>query len=124
MVPSRTPLPLALLALSIERKVLSVKDVAGIIIESKRGQILERWKGRVLDMYPEETRQFLRSEGDRFLNPIGFALSEALVRVVDGLASGLSREALEPVLTDVIKIYAVQDVPASSALTFLFLLKR
>ncbi len=100
-----------------------MKDMADLI-KSKRGQILERWREAVFDTYPEETRRFLRGEADRFRNPIGFTVSEAITKTLDVLASGLSREALEPALTDVIKIYAVQDAPASSALAFLFVLKR
>jgi hypothetical protein len=95
-----------------------------VLLESKKGQILERWKELVLSIYPGETRRFLDGSPDRFGNPAGFIITETLEKIVDGLAGDLSPEALEPVLTDMIKVFAVQDLPASRVLKFLFYLKR
>ena len=86
-------------------------------------EILERWLDEVFNGYPEETAKFLRSNPDRFANPVGAGLREGLAEILDGVLSGVEPEELEAALDRVIRVRAVQDFDPSVAVGFVFDLK-
>lgn len=87
-------------------------------------QIAEQWFLRVIEAYPEQTAQFMRTQPDPFRNPVGATFRHALpvlVRQVLGEADG---PAVHAALDSVIRIRAVQDIGAREAVGFVFLLKN
>jgi hypothetical protein len=95
------------------------------LLDAKRSAILERWFNLILESYPAETVRFLRSQKDRFANPVGHAVSTGLEGIFDELRSGgLDRDKLSPFLDRIIRIRAIQDFSPSQALAFVFLLKN
>ena len=92
-------------------------------VAAHRGAILERWIGEVIEGYPEETAEFLRSQSDRFANPVGARLREGLTQLLDGLLEGVEPTELESALDHVIRIRAVQQFSPSIAVGFVFDLK-
>jgi hypothetical protein len=89
-----------------------------------RGDIVRRWFERVLETYPESTTGFLSKEKDPFRNPVGHTLQKGLSDLFDGLTQRTDVQVLAPVVDDIVKVRAVQDLTAGQALAFPFLLKR
>ena len=55
------------------------------LLSARRTAIVDRWLERILATYPPETARFLRSESDRFANPVGQTLRDAIPPLVDAL---------------------------------------
>ena len=92
-------------------------------IEEHRGEILRRWIEGVIDDYPEETGKFLRTQSDRFANPVGAGLREGLTELLDGVLRGVEADELTSALDRVIRVRAVQEFSPSAAVGFVFDLK-
>ena len=93
-------------------------------IAAHRDAILERWIEHVIEGYPEETAEFLRSKSDRFANPVGARFREGLEQLLDGVIEGVEPAELESALDHVVRIRAVQQFSPSDAVGFVFDLKR
>jgi len=92
-------------------------------IEEHRDEILGRWIEGVIDHYPEETGKFLRTQSDRFANPVGASLREGLTELLDGVFRGADPDELTSALDRVIRVRAVQEFSPSAAVGFVFDLK-
>jgi len=92
-------------------------------IAEHRDEILGRWIDGVIEGYPEETAKFLRSQSDRFANPVGASLREGLAELLDGVISGVEPDELSSALDEVIRVRAVQEFAPSAAVGFVFDLK-
>ena len=90
----------------------------------RKTAILNKWFDLTIETYPEETARFLKNKKNRFANPVGYILSQEIEPVLDGLFKGVDLETLRPFLENIIRIRAVQDLSASQALAFIFLLKQ
>jgi len=93
-------------------------------ISEHRDEILERWIERVIEGYPEETANFLRSKSDRFANPVGAGLREGLAELLDGFLRGDEPGELTSALDLVIRVRAVQEFAPSAAVSFVLDLKN
>jgi hypothetical protein len=91
-------------------------------VQSKE-TIAELWLRRVLRSYPSQSEEFLASECDPFRNPAGNTIRRALGVLLDELLRGMDRTPVTGALDSIMQIRAVQDLPASRALEFLFQLK-
>lgn len=85
--------------------------------------IAELWLRRVLSSYPGQSAEFLATERDPFRNPVGSTIRRALGILLDELLLGMDRGRLDAALDSVVQIRAIQDLPASRAVEFLFQLK-
>ena len=94
------------------------------VLRERRAAILDRWYRLGMEVYPEDGSRFLLGEKDRFQNPVGATTSRALGELIDGLLARRSPEELKPALDAIVRIRAVQEIPASRAMGFVFLLKR
>ena len=93
-------------------------------IAERRDEILERWVEDIIEGYPEETAEFLRSKKDRFANPVGASLREGLAELLDGVLGGVNPDNLSSALDRVIRVRAVQEFAPSAAVSFVFGLKN
>ena len=87
-------------------------------LTAKKAAILRKWADAVFDTYPGDTAAFLRSEKDRFANPVGYATTISLDKILDGLLTGSDIHALSAYIEDIIKIRAVQDFSPPQAASF------
>jgi hypothetical protein len=94
------------------------------LLHDKRSAILGRWKELTLQVYAEESARFIKSEKDRFNNPVGQAINSGLETLYDGLTGGRPAEEMEQALDGIVRIRAVQDLSPAEAVGFVFLLKR
>lgn len=97
-------------------------ELQGLLQEHK-GVIADTWYNATLQMYPPEAARFLRNGKNPFANPVGASLLKAVGAVVDGLAEQKTVEEIAPSLDEALKIRAIQGMPASTAVGFVFALK-
>jgi len=93
------------------------------LLLEKKAALLDRWFNCILESYPSEVSRFFKKEVDRFQNPVAYQIAGGMEGVYDSLVEGNSREKIQPFLDEIIRIWAVQEVPPSKALSFFILLK-
>ncbi|MBI5639959.1 MAG: RsbRD N-terminal domain-containing protein [Nitrospirae bacterium] len=94
------------------------------LLSEKRSAILSRWYDTILETYPAETAVYLRSQENRFANPVGHSITHGIEAIFDDLMRGLDVERVSPFLDTIIRIRAVQDMTPSQAVSFIFSLKK
>lgn len=94
------------------------------LLSRKRSAILKRWCNAILETYPSDTAHFLRSQKNRFTNPVGQTIAEETERVFDDLLRGAEASEASLFLDNIIRIRAVQEFSPSQALSFIFDLKK
>ncbi|MDI6814817.1 MAG: RsbRD N-terminal domain-containing protein, partial [Dehalococcoidales bacterium] len=77
-----------------------------------------------MNTYPSDTSRFLKQEKDRFLNPVGYTISQEIGAVYEELLQGMDFGKLSASLDNIIRIRSVQDFSPSQAIAFIFLLKK
>ena len=94
------------------------------IISTRREQAIQKWTEAVFAMYPFETTGFIRTQTDRFANPVGYATRAAAAAIYDA-ATGQDVEISEvqDAVADLIRIRAVQDLQPEQAVGVIFLFK-
>lgn len=85
---------------------------------------MERWFQLILETYPADTSRFLKQEKDRFINPVGYTISQEIEALYDELLQEMNPDKLAACLDNIIRIRAVQDFPPSQTIAFIFLLKK
>jgi hypothetical protein len=93
------------------------------LLRDGRTGIVRRWKELILGTQSEESARFIRGEKDRFHNPVGHALDLCLPRLLDALVEGPAPAEMAEPLDGLVRLRAVQDLPASAAVAFVFSLK-
>jgi len=94
------------------------------VLAAHRDAILARWQEMVFGSYPAEAARFFRSEKDAFRNPVGSSLLRCTRTIYDGVALGEEMGPVLEALESVVRLRAVQEFSASSAVGFVFWLKR
>ena len=85
---------------------------------------MERWFQLILETYPADTSRFLKQQKDRFINPVGYTISQEIEALYDELLQEMNSDKLAACLDNIIRIRAVQDFPPSQTIAFIFLLKK
>jgi len=93
------------------------------LLAAKRTRIIKRWRELTLAAYPDDAQRFLKNEKNRFANPVGRTISEAIAVLYDELLKGEGSESVSSALDRIIRIRAVQDLKPSQAIGFIFQLK-
>jgi hypothetical protein len=94
------------------------------LLSQKKSIIGQRWLHLLCDSYPPETSVFLKKEKNRFDNPMGSSLAQGIQGLLEALLQGMDPDRLRSSLDEVIRIRAIQDIPPSQAMAFIFLLKK
>ncbi len=94
------------------------------LLEENKSSIVKKWVHATFESYPSDSSNFFLKQQDRFLNPVGHTISEGIRGIFTELVENAEPEKFYPILTDIIKIKAVQDFTPSQAVSFLFLLKN
>jgi len=96
------------------------------ILPEKRSAILEGWFEKTMETYPSESAGFLGKKNKQFSNPVGYTIAQGLEGLFDALAreEEFDPDSITPVLDDIMRIRALQGLPPSQELAFLFHLKR
>ena len=94
------------------------------ILEQKKALVLKKWFERIVQTYPADTSNFLKTQKDPFANPVGGTFSRGLDALLDLLVKGWDTETVASFLDPMIRIRAVQDFSPSQAVAFIFSLKQ
>ena len=84
------------------------------------------WNGgeKVLfDSYVPETARFLKSQKDRFANPIAYQLTRGLTGILEVILLDQETDQAKAQLDEVLRLKALQDASPSRAMAFIFVLK-
>jgi len=93
------------------------------ILLSKKALVLNRWFDVILEAYPSETSRFIRTQSDRFANPVGHSIQKGLEGLFDTLLDERKSGHLSGFLDDILRIRALQEPVPSRAMSFIFDLK-
>ena len=92
------------------------------VLTARREQAIQKWTDAVFALYPFETTGFIRTQKDRFANPVGYATRKAAVAVFDAISGrDVEMDAVHAALGDLIRIRAVQDYRPDQAICVLIL---
>jgi hypothetical protein len=80
--------------------------------------------GDALQAYASDSSALFSKEKDPFANPIGHSLRQGTRGVVEALLGGMDVDDIRRHLLEIIKIRAVQEMPPSRAVGFVFRLKE
>jgi len=94
------------------------------VLAEKKLSIVGKWTDRILKTYPEGTLKFLKADRNRFSNPVGNIICNNADNIYDEIISSNDPEILRSLLTDIIKIRAVQDFTPCNAVGFIYILKK
>jgi hypothetical protein len=94
------------------------------IVEQKKALVLKKWFEVVVQTYPADASNFLKTQKDPFSNPVGKTFSRGLEALFDLLLKGWDAEAVSSFLDPMIRIRAVQDFTPAQAVAFVFSLKH
>jgi hypothetical protein len=95
-----------------------------LLLSEKKQEISKTWFDLIVETYPQDTANFLKTQKNRFGNPVGYTISEGIEVVLEELSVGLEVERVSPFLDNIIRIRAIQDFTPSQAISFIFLLKK
>ena len=84
-----------------------------------------KWKDMVNGTYPFETIGFLRTQHNRFANPVGYRTEQAAAIIMDALFTERpDEEALLAAVDDIIRVRAVQDFSPEAAVGVILAMKQ
>ena len=96
----------------------------GLILSHKKTAILERWFQQIIESYPPDSSALLLREKDRFTNPVGYTIRQAIDSLYDEPLGEMNAAHLSASLDAIIRIRSVQDFSPARAISFVFLLKK
>jgi len=102
------------------RQDLGLRD----LLVQKKGPVVEKWIKAIQKSYPPETAQFLKSQKNRFANPIGSSIQESVWPLYDQIIGEPDPEITKKYLDILIRVRAVQDFTPAAAVHIIFELKK
>jgi hypothetical protein len=94
------------------------------LLLEKKPVIIKKWFGLILETYPADTAKFLKSQNNRFGNPVGHTISEGISGLFEELLRDMDTDRISSYLDNIIKIRALQELNPSKALGFILVLKK
>lgn len=94
------------------------------LLEQRKAAIVKKWFDVVIQTYPVDASNFLKTQKDPFANPVGQTVLRGLEALFDILLKGLDTDTIASFLDPIIRIRAVQDFTPSKAVAFIFSLKQ
>ena len=94
------------------------------LLVKNKSSIVSKWIKLILDSYSIESSKFFNMEKNRFSNPVGNIISTNAASIFDEIVGSKDFEKISLLLTDIIKIRAIQDFSPSEAVGIVFFLKK
>ena len=89
-----------------------------------KSSIVSKWIKLIIDSYSIESSKFFNMEKNQFSNPVGSTISTNAASIFDEIVGSKDFEKVTLLLTDIIKMRAIQDFSPSEAVGIVFLLKK
>jgi RsbT co-antagonist protein rsbRD N-terminal domain len=93
------------------------------LLERHADAVVARWCDEVLAQYPDRAYAAWTREQDRFANPVGHSVRTGTRGTFAAVLSGGEPGALRAALDEMIRIRAVQQMSATAAVGFVFMLR-
>lgn len=94
------------------------------VLWPQKEALTQRWVQTVHGTYPFDTVGFLRTQKDRFANPVGYRTEEAARQLMEVLfVESPDEDRLRGAVEEIIRVRAIQDFPPESAVGIFFALK-
>jgi hypothetical protein len=94
------------------------------LLVKNKSSIVSKWIKLIIDSYSIESSKFFNMEKNRFSNPVGNIISTNATSIFNEIIGSRDFEKISLLLTDIIKIRAIQDFSPSEAVGIVFLLKK
>jgi len=78
----------------------------------------------MLEAYPSNSASFLKEHNNQFANPIGHTLSRSIEGIFEELVNEADFDKVSPLIDDIVRISAIQEIKPSQALALFFILKK
>jgi hypothetical protein len=88
------------------------------LLRQHRREILDAWVDAALAVFPEDARQFLKSVGDPFDNPMGKRITNEIEPLFDALLEDAPKGLITNHLDRIVQITCVQDVEPTRSVSF------
>jgi len=95
----------------------------GELLQQNKNAIVGRWLEVALAVYPNEASAAFQRQKDPFANPVGHRLQTGTRVIFEELLGGMDAAAIRQHLHEIISTRAVQDLPPSRIVGFVFELK-
>ncbi|MGI9860095.1 RsbRD N-terminal domain-containing protein [Moorella naiadis] len=96
-----------------------------VFLAERKIAVINRWFQLLTAEYPPETARFLQREKDRFVNPVGHTIFQAITGLFEALLSDKEETAKTATcLDDFLRIKAIQDFLPSQAVGGILYLKK
>jgi plasmid stabilization system protein ParE len=92
-------------------------------LAQNKNAIIKLWFETLMDTYPADTAQFLRSQKDAFANPVGQNSLQSLKDIFDHIIEKFDPRTARSIIDPIIRIRAIQDFTPAEAVRFVFDLK-
>ena len=93
-------------------------------LAQKKKTIIKKWFNNVVDSYPIDTAQFLKSQNDPFANPVGQTTLHSIEGLFDLIVEDYDHKKARALVDPIIRIRSIQDFTPSKAVAFIFELKN
>jgi len=94
------------------------------ILEKKKKQITDKWFEATAQTYPEDAVRFIKTQKNRFDNPVGMLTKSSLEGVFSVILKNDTPETIQSILDPVIRIRAIQSFSPQKSVSFIYLLKK
>jgi len=94
------------------------------LLPKHKSSIVSKWIKKILDSYSTESSIFFSNEKNQFSNPVGNIISKNVESIFNEITGNRNFDTITLLLTDIIKIRAIQNFSPSEAVGFVFYLKK
>ena len=93
------------------------------LLNKKKEDLLSDWEDVILGQYKPETFRIFKKQKNPIANPVGHKINVGLAELYEVICDESDDEVETPMLTQLLKVRAVQPISASEAVSFLFAIK-
>jgi hypothetical protein len=93
-------------------------------LKKDKAAIYENWLALIFQTYHKDTAVFLEKQNDQFAHPVGHALSEGILEILDILVEQRELGDMTEHLDRIVKIRSIQGQNPSQALSFVYFPKK
>ncbi len=93
-------------------------------LSQKKQDIVRDWVRVTMEAYPTEAVTVFKRNKDRFTNPLPHVISKNIDLLFDELLQGIDPERTTPIITEIVRLKAVQQFTPAESLQFIFDLKE
>ena len=99
-----------------------MKNSLELLFEKNKDWILEKWLDRRLSLFSNQKQSLIKSQMNQFQNPIRHEIHEGLKMILENFDQ--ESEKFNEAVEQICRVMAIQEIPASKAISFFYELKE